>query len=318
MQKRQTWSQWAANRPARHWFGEGIILASLCLFGASAYFNAKFNASMATDETAKHVMSMAGVAIAALLALLAIGKRFLSSEEQIGAKRKAGTLIILLAAWEVWSAMGHISTNRGDSVAARVHEKQTYSANASELPKLQAERDAIKARPAGQVQGAIDQLKARNPRAMEMSNNCAQPERSPTCSRIKAMEGELAAAKRKESLDARIARMMDANAHASASVAAESDPQAAAASTVFGLMGIHADSNMLAKLAPVLLALVLMIGGWWGTDLGFLIRGIEFKSDDTTNVVNFTTALQPKMQAGDRNPLTAEMYIAPSVFANRA
>lgn len=273
---KQTWGQWAAARPARHWFGEGIIAASLCLFAASAYFNAKFNASMAVDETSKHVMSMAGVAIASLLALLAIGKRFLSTEEQKGALRKAGLLIALLAAWEVWSAMGHISTNRGDSVANRVHEKQTYSANASELPKLQAERDAIKARPAGQIQGAIDALIAKNPASMEKSKNCSVPAGAPgTCSKLAGLRAEHGASQRKEALDNRIAKLMDSNASASGRVEAEADPQAAAASSMLGLLGIKGDSNAIAKLAPVLLALVLMIGGWWGTDLGFLIRGIH-------------------------------------------
>lgn len=271
----RTWAEWASQRPARHWVGEGIIVAALALFGASAFFNAKFNASMATHEDAKIVMAVAGFAIAAMLALLAIGKRFLDKRVQRGAIRKLGLLIALLAAWEVWSAMGHISTNRGDTVSARVHEKQTYAANLSELPKLQAERDAIKARPSGQIEGAIAQLKARNPVAMEASQNCAKPERSPTCSRIASMQSELGAAKRKESLDTRIQAMMGANASASGHVQGDADPQAAAASTLFSLIGVHADSNNVAKLAPVLLALVLMLGGWWGIDLGFLVRGIH-------------------------------------------
>lgn len=279
----KTLTERLAARPARVWFGDGVIACALCLFAVDGYFNWRFNTAMATDEADKLAMGIAGIAIAAALATLAIGKRFLDPRQQAGAKRKAMFLIALFAAWGVWSAMGQISAHRGDTVGTRKHEQQTYADNAAELPKLRAERDGIKARPAAQVQAAIDQLKAKNPAAMEMSSGCAKPERSPVCSRIKGLEAELGAAQRREKLDDRIAGMQAANAAAKGSVNSDADPQAQAAKTVISLFGVNANADTIAKLAPVLLSIVLLLGGWWGMDIGFLIRGVEFTGSHDGN-----------------------------------
>jgi hypothetical protein len=48
---------------------------------------------------------------------------------------------------------------------------------------------------------------------------------------------------------------------------------------VASILGLQVNGDTFARLAPVMLSIILLLSGWWGIDLGFLIRGIEFGSE---------------------------------------
>jgi hypothetical protein len=279
-------ARWAKARPPRVWFGDGVILGSLSLFAVDAYFNWSFNSQMATTPGGRIALGIAGIAIAGTLAMLAIGRRFLDPEHQAGAKRKAFVLIALLAGWGVWSAMGQISTHRGDSVGSRVHEKATFVNANDELARARADLAKIPAgRTPGQIAADMQQIEAK-PYFAETKACTSSGGYANTCRRYIGYKGELATAQERTRLSQRVEALTNATASASGAVEADADPQAKAAETVASILGFSVHGDTFARLAPVMLSIILLLSGWWGIDLGFLIRGIEFGSETSAKTAN--------------------------------
>jgi hypothetical protein len=109
---------------------------------------------------------------------------------------------------------------------------------------------------------------------------CASPgSYANTCRRYIGYKGELATAQERARLSQRVEALTNATAQASGAVEADADPQAKAAETVASILGLQVNGDTFARLAPVMLSIILLLSGWWGIDLGFLIRGIEFGSE---------------------------------------
>ena len=275
---RRKWSQWAQSRPAAVWVGEGVIVAALCCFAVSAYFNARYAGSLGQDDNMQTAMKIAGLAIASLLALLAVGKHLIDTERFGGVKSKAIILVLCLAMVEVWSAMGSIVTGRSDMVGSRKIEA-TAVANATEdRARLQSELNALakrKLQPAGtllaQMQGMQGQVFYAETRGCTINTGAYRN----SCSRYQSTAQQYGFADRKEKLEAQLAAATGTIAHARGSAQSAADPQSAAMATTLGFMGIMANPDTIGLLAPLGIALVLMLAGWWGIEIGFAIRGIE-------------------------------------------
>lgn len=271
--------EWADRRTLRHWVGDGVILTAMALFSASAYFNAKFNASLATSPDMQAVMAVTGVAIAAMLALITLGKRILPKAERKGITIKLWLMVMALAAWEVWSAMGHIGTNRGDAVGSRTNEQVVYrNAVASKAADEAALKTLRVVPPAGSIRSQMADYERRP--WFAGTNNCAAPGgMQSACRRYLALAGDHAIAVERAKLDKRIADASAVIASGSGSVHNSADVQSETGSRVLGLVGIRASSTDLAKAMPVFLAIVLLLAGWWGLELGLVIRGVKLEGE---------------------------------------
>lgn len=272
----RTWAEWAQARSAKIWVGEGVIAFALACFAVSAYFNARYASSLGQDESMQLAMKIAGFSIAALLALLAIGKHLIDGKYK-GVKGKALILVGCLAVVEVWSAMGSIVTGRSDMVGSRKIEATAVANATADRARLQAELDALKRKvqPAGTLRAQLHGMQAQPFYAATKA--CTQntgPYRN-SCARYASVASQLGLAERKETLEAQLASATSTIAHARGAAQSGADPQSAALSTTLGFLGIMASPDTIGLLAPLGIALVLMLAGWWGIEIGFAIRGIE-------------------------------------------
>lgn len=273
---RRTWSQWAQSRPAAIWVGEGVIVASLCCFAVSAYFNARYAGSLGQDDNMQTAMKIAGLAIASLLALLAVGKHLIDTERFGGVKSKALILVLCLAAVEVWSAMGSIVTGRSDMVGSRKIEATSVANATADRARIQADLAKLKSvPPAGTLRAQLQGMQAQPFYTATKACTTNTGPYNNSCRRYAGVAAQLGTAERKESLEAQLAAATGTIAHARGSAQSSADPQSAAMATTLGFMGIMASPDTIGLLAPLGIALVLMLAGWWGIEIGFAIRGIE-------------------------------------------
>lgn len=289
----RTWSQWAASRPARHWVGEGVILAALCCFAVSAYLNARYAGSLSQDVDMQMAMKGAGIAMATLLALLAIGKHTIDGNRYKGIRFKAMILMGVLAVAEVWAAMGSIVTNRSDMVGTRKIESQAVANAQEDRPRLAEELSKIKSRQTPeQVEAKIAAWKSSNRATMEATKNCTTDlpkARGGVCDRLKALDAELSVAKRRATIEAQLSNATSAVQNAKGGAGNVADPQSAAMASTLGFFGILTSPDTIGLLAPLGIALALFLAGWWGTEIGFVIRGIaiEAEAQPTAAIVPF-------------------------------
>lgn len=276
----RTWSQWAASRPAHHWVGEGVIVAALCCFAVSAYFNARYASSLGQDEAMQTAMKVAGLAIATLLALLAIGKHLIDKDRHAGVSRRVAILVCLLAVAEVWSAMGSIVTGRSDMVGSRKVEATAVANAAEDRPRLQAELAKLKSvLPAATLRAQMQGMQAAP--WFASTAGCTQPGGyRNSCARYNSWAAQLGTAERKEALERQLASATDRIANSKGAAQSAADPQSAALATTLGFMGVVASPDTIGLLAPLGIALVLMLSGWWGVEIGFVIRGIALRPAD--------------------------------------
>jgi len=273
---RRTWTQWAQSRSANVWVGEGVIAFALCCFAVSAYFNARYAGSLGQDEAMQTAMKIAGFSIAALLALLAIGKHLIDTERFRGAKGKALILVACLAVVEVWSAMGSIVTGRSDMVGSRKIEATSVANATADRARLQAEIAKLKSTPpAGTLRAQLQGMQAQQFYAATKACTTNTGPYNNSCRRYASVAAQLGTAERKESLEAQLAAATGTIAHARGAAQSGADPQSAALATTLGFIGIMASPDTIGLLAPLGIALVLMLAGWWGIEIGFAIRGIE-------------------------------------------
>jgi hypothetical protein len=278
MPRTRTWAQWAQSRSTHIWVGEGVIAFSLACFAVSAYFNARYASSLGQDESMQLAMKIAGLSIASLLALLAIGKHLIDTDRFRGVKGKALILVSLLAIAEVWSAMGSIVTGRSDMVGSRKIEATAVANATTDRARLQSELDTLskrKVQPAGTLRAQLTGMQAQPFYAATKA--CTQntgPYRN-SCARYASVASQLGLAERKESLEAQLASATSTIAHAKGAAQSGADPQSMAMAATLGFAGIVASPDTIGLLAPLGIALVLMLAGWWGIEIGFAIRGIE-------------------------------------------
>lgn len=300
----RTWTQWAASRPAHHWVGEGVIVASLCCFAVSAYFNARYASSLGQDEAMQSAMKIAGLAIASLLALLAIGKHLIDSERHRSVSRRVAILVCLLAVAEVWSAMGAIVTGRSDMVGARKIEAAAVANAAEDRPRLQAELAKLKSTPpAATLRSQMQAMQSAS--WFAGTANCTQPgSYRNSCARYNGWGAQLGIAERREQLERQLASTTERIATSKGSAQNVADPQSAALATTLGFMGVVASPDTIGLLAPLGIALVLMLSGWWGVEIGFVIRGIALKSAGTARATNDNVAQFARVPHSFEAPLS--------------
>jgi len=262
----------------RHVFGVIGVLAAATLLMVSAAMNWRFGYSLGKTEFDATIYGTASAAADVLKALIPflilIAVRARNWSQALG-----GILLLAIcSSYSLTSSLGFAALNRTDTVSERAANAANYEDLRAQVGYLRKQMDQLpEHRPPGVVSSNIDRMKQH--RRWDSTRGCTNatvPKSIAYCREFHALEAELAAAKKAETLDARITdvrtRLDDVRR---AGPSTQADPQAAILSNISGL------ATDKVQLALVILVSVLVEAG---SALGFYVALSHWKIFDNRSL----------------------------------
>jgi hypothetical protein len=262
----------------RHVFGVIGVLAAATLLMVSAAMNWRFGYSLGKTEFDATIYGTASAAADVLKALIPflilIAVRARNWSQALG-----GILLLAIcSSYSLTSSLGFAALNRTDTVSERAANAANYEDLRAQVGYLRKQIDQLpEHRPPGVVSSNIDRMKQH--RRWDSTRGCTNatvPKSIAYCREFHALEAELAAAKKAETLDARITdvrtRLDDVRR---AGPSTQADPQAAILSNISGL------ATDKVQLALVILVSVLVEAG---SALGFYVALSHWKIFDNRSL----------------------------------
>lgn len=187
------------------------------------------------------------------------------------------TISVAIAVWLIFvvynfvGAMGSIAAVRGQVIAERQGAADTIESLKYQRSRLQDELGWIpKRRPAGQIAAALEAEKLKAWwLATEECTDIRGPGHRRYCTAIEVLKGELAAARKSDDLNARIAAIT-AKIEGRQPVASKADPTAYILTSLFGV-----DEKTTSERLPIATPIILEIGSMTLLYFAFVLLGLN-------------------------------------------
>jgi hypothetical protein len=305
----------------RHVLGVLGVLAASVLLAVSAAMNWQFGYNLGRTPFDGYIYGAASAAADCMKALVPF--YFFAAIRNRAWSQAASAFVVwaVVTAYSLTSALGHAALNRADTSGARSVQTQSYEGVRADLKRAQEQLSWVpQHRPAATVLAEIERTKTN--KAWGLSENCAKPAgRAETqlCDRHNALQAELGAAQKADTLEVRIAELRaklesKGGGHGSA----EADPQAAVLTALFGKLLPDVRQEDVQTMLTVFVAVLLEVGSGLGMYVAFSQWRIhEVKAPPAPRVAPMAVGPVPMNPASMTTVAVAEKPAVPQLAKPR-